>query len=259
MVTTAESIEPRERVLALEGGRNFRDLGGYETRDGRRLRWGKLYRSGLMSGLTPADYDVLASRGVRFICDLRTNSEREESPTAWERIPNLSYWSRDYAMSFGDLRRRLVESGLTIEGAQAAMVDVYRRLPFEQAPSYSELFKRIAAGEVPLIFNCSAGKDRTGVAAALILSALGVPEETILDDFLLTNTTLDRLRLIRSRTIVAELGDEVAMVILSVEPEYIHTCLSVVREAHGSVEAYLEARLGVGAAELARMRDLLLE
>ena len=247
-----------ERVVALEGGRNFRDLGGYETLDGRRLKWGKLYRSGSMGGLTAAAYLQLEQLGVRHICDLRTRVERENHPVDVNRIPNLSYWSRDYELSFGDLRKLATSGKLTVEGARAAMIRGYRDLPFEQAPSYAELFRRLAAGEVPLIFNCSAGKDRTGVAAALILSALGVSEEAILEDFLLTNFTLDRDEVIRGR-VVWSMAEDVTAVVLGVEPEFIHAALTAVREAHGSVAGYLEERLGIQGGDLESIRDHLLE
>jgi protein-tyrosine phosphatase len=251
-------VEQRERVLALQGGRNFRDLGGYETKDGRRLKWGKLYRSGAMGGLTEDAYDQLAALGIRFICDFRTNVEREESPTRWDRIPNLDYWFRDYQLSFGDLRSRFRSGELTVELARESMNNAYRKLPYEQAPAYIELFRRISEGDLPLIFNCSAGKDRTGVAAALILSALGVPDETILDDYLLTNSTLDRQAML-DRPWMSDMSKEVALVMLSVEPDYIKTTLTTLREAHGTVPGFLEEKLGVTPAHLARIQEQLLE
>ena len=252
------SVEQRERVLALQGGRNFRDLGGYETQDGRRLKWGKLYRSGTMGGLTEDAYAQLAALGIRFICDFRTNGEREENPTRWDRIPNLNYWFRDYQLSFGDLRSRFQSGELTVERARQSMIKAYGKLPYEQAPAYIELFRRIADGDVPLIFNCSAGKDRTGVAAALILSALGVSDETIMDDYLLTNETLDRKAML-DRPWMSDMSKEVALVMLSVEPDYIMNTMTTLREAHGSVPAFLEEVLGVTAVDLDRIHDQLLE
>ena len=247
-----------ERVVALEGGRNFRDMGGYETRDGRRTKWGKLYRSGSMGGLTAEAYLQLAQLGVRSICDLRTRAERETHPVDVSQIPDVSYWARDYELSFGDLRKLATAGGITPETARSAMVRGYRDLPFEQAASHAELFRRLAAGDVPLILNCSAGKDRTGVAAALVLSALGVSEEQILEDFLLTRVTLDRAELIRGR-VIWSMDDEVTAVVLGVEPDFMHAALASVREAHGSVEGYLEERLGLDGRGLESLRNHLLE
>ena len=250
--------EKTERVLALEGGRNFRDMGGYAARDGRRLKWGKLYRSGSMAALSDGAYAELAALGVRSICDLRTTFERETNPVAWARVPNLSYWARDYDMSFGDLRAVLASDLPTAERARASMITAYRELPFEQAPAYAELFRMLAAGEVPLVFNCSAGKDRTGVAAALILSALGVPEATIIEDYLLSNSTYDRTASAASATLV-KLDPEIVAAILGVDASYIRAALEAVDAEYGSVAGYLEARLGVTERDLGGIRELLLE
>lgn len=253
-----ETVGTLERVLLLEGGRNFRDLGGYATQDGRRLKWGKLYRSGSMADLTEAAYARLAELGVRVICDLRTTSERETSPVDWRRVPNLSYWARDYDMSFGDLRAVIGSHLPTAEMARAAMVTAYRALPFEQAPAYGELFRRLAANEAPLVFNCSAGKDRTGVAAALILTALGVPEATIVEDYLLSNTAYDRSASATGARL-AHISQEVTDAILGVDDSYIRAALAAIDAAHGSMEGYLQTELGLTAEALGRLRDHLLE
>src|SRR6516225_2930691 len=102
-----EDAAMARRVPRLEGGRNFRDLGGYRTNDGRRVRWGMLFRSGTMSGLTPSDYDALAALSIRSVCDLRTPEEREVEPNAWAKHAGVKYWCRDYVSSFGELRKVL--------------------------------------------------------------------------------------------------------------------------------------------------------
>ena len=253
-----ESVQTSERVLNLEGCRNFRDLGGYATAGGRRVRWGRLYRSGSMSGFSEAAYAQLASLGVRAICDLRTTMERDAQPVDWRRVPDLSYWARDYDMSFGDLREVLASDLPTAERARASMVSAYRQLPFEQAPAYAELFRALAAGELPLVFNCSAGKDRTGVAAALILRVLEVPEATIVEDYLLSNDAYDRAASVTAERMSA-LGPGIVDAVMGVDASYIHAALAAVDAAHGSVEAYLETRLGVGPREVDQIRGHLLE
>src|ERR1700757_3836305 len=157
------------RVLPLEGSINFRDLGGYPTQDGRHVRWGKLYRAGNMGGLTAADCAYLADLNIRSVCDLRTPEEREAAPNNWALSAGINYWCRDYESTFGVLRKLLASNLPDPEAARAAIIAGYRRLPFEHAPAYRVLFERIKSGDIPLVFNCSAGKDRTGTAAALIL------------------------------------------------------------------------------------------
>lgn len=259
-----------ERVLPLEGGRNFRDLGGYATRDGRRLRWGRLYRSGSMAGLTEAAYAQLAEMGLRVICDLRTTSERRTMPVDWGRVPNLSYWARDYELSFGDLRNLLASDLPTGEQARAAMTAVYRELPFEQAGAYGELFRRLANGEAPLVFNCSAGKDRTGVASALILSVLGVPRETIVADYALTQvyTPMD-LRAMSTQSAdlglppeqaaaFAKMSPEVLKIMGGSDPDVMRRTLAKLDAKFAGPIPLAKARYGLTDAKIARMRQLYL-
>jgi protein-tyrosine phosphatase len=253
-----------ERVLPLEGGRNFRDLGGYGVADGRRVKWGRIYRSGSMAELTLTDYDYLSNLGIRVVCDLRTPEERHAEPNKWQQVAKVSYWTRDYAMSFGELRK-LMASGLpTAQQAKEAMMAGYRELPFEQAPAYRELFKRLAAGEIPLAFNCSAGKDRAGTAAALILTALGVPRETVTKDYALSDKVVDFRRTYAAKangrsSPLEKMPPDIVTAILSSDPDYIRAALAAIEERHGSVEQYLQDELDVTARDLDAIRQQLLE
>jgi len=251
-----------ERVPTLQGSRNFRDLGGYATGDGRSVRWGMLYRSGSLARFTPADLDQLKAFGITGLCDLRTKAERTAEPYPWHADMGLSYWSRDYDIGFGELRSILASGLSTGQAAKDGMIAGYRRLPFEQAPAYRELFRRLAAGELPLIFNCSAGKDRTGAAAALILSALGVPRATIVEDYALTDQLLDLGTVFRSRassaSLVAAHPPEVIDAIVGCDPAYIQAALHAVGAGDGPPETYLREVLGVSAQKLEQIRANLL-
>jgi protein-tyrosine phosphatase len=258
---TSDGVDAR-RVIPLEGGRNFRDLGGYRTLDGRRVKWGKLYRSGSMAWLTPADYERLAQLSIKTICDLRTVQERTAEPNKWCQVANIGYWAREHSDSFGELRKVMVSGLSTPEMARAAMIEGYRQLPFEQAPAHQALFNRLAAGEVPLVFNCAAGKDRAGTAAALILSALGVPRETVVDDYVLTDRVVDLEALFMDRKRKNELTNQsrgVVTAILKADASYLHAALDAVEERHGTVAAYLRDVLGITAEALSTVRQSLLE
>ncbi|MDB5968703.1 MAG: protein tyrosine/serine phosphatase [Hydrocarboniphaga sp.] len=249
------------RVLPLQGGRNFRDLGGYLTVDGRRVRWGRLYRSGSMAGLTQADCEYLSGLGIRLICDLRTSSEREAMPSPWRDADGRRYWSRDYAMSFGDLRGLLKSSPPTAEQVRETMLSAYRQLPFEQAPAYRELLKRLAGGELPMVFNCTAGKDRTGIIAALILDVLGVPREVILDDYALTNELLAGHRFSSGGkpSLLSHLSPDVIRAVMGSDPAYLRTAFAVIEERHGCIAHYLRDVLDIGEQDLNSIRRELLE
>jgi protein-tyrosine phosphatase len=246
----------------LEGGRNFRDLGGYRTLDGRQVKWGKLYRSGSMARLTLADYERLSKLAIKTICDLRTVQERTAEPNKWCEVANIGYWAREHGDSFGELRKVMVAGLSTPEMARDAMIEGYRQLPFEQAPAHQALFNRLAAGEVPLVFNCAAGKDRAGTAAALILSVLGVPRETVVDDYVLTNRVVDLEAIFLDGRRTNELTSQsrgVATAILKADARYLHAALDAVQEKHGTVAGYVRDALGMPEEALSAMRESLLE
>jgi protein-tyrosine phosphatase len=250
------------RVVSLEGGRNFRDLGGYRTVDGRHVKWGKLYRSGSMAWLTPADYERLSKLAIKTICDLRTVQECKAEPNKWREVANIGYWAREHSDSFGELRKIMISGLTTPETARAAMLEGYRQLPFEQAPAHQALFSRLAAGEVPLVFNCAAGKDRAGTAAALILSALGVPRETVVDDYLLTERVVDLEAIFMDRRRTNELSNQsrsVVTAILKADASYLHAALDAVEEKHGTAAAYVRDALGITEEALFGIRQSLLE
>lgn len=253
-----------ERVLPLAGGRNFRDLGGYAAADGRRVKWGKVFRSGSMAKLTPADYDYLSRLGVKVVCDFRTSPERASEPNRWPEAAKIDYWYREYDMGFGEFSK-LLEQRVSAAQMKAVMTEGYRRMPEEQAEAYKEMFQRLLAGEVPLAFNCTAGKDRTGVAAALLLSALGVPRDVIVEDYALSEKIVDFQKELVTKGedgalgFLASLPPETVAPLLRTDPDYIIATFTALDSKYGSVEGYLRTALGLSGDDLQQLRDSLLE
>ena len=161
-----------ERRLPLEQGSNFRDIGGYETRDGRVVRWGRVYRSGAMPLLTDADYRLIGSLGLDSVVDLRSLEERSIAPNMVDDRTGALFLANDYSLK--PLFERLSEG----QGE-----NMYRGMDELLAPQYRALVRRILAGEGAVLYHCSAGQDRTGIATALLYDALGVDRETILKDY----------------------------------------------------------------------------
>jgi protein-tyrosine phosphatase len=249
------------RVPVLEGGRNFRDLGGYATADGRRVRPGLLFRSGSLSGLAPAAWENLRARGMRTVCDLRTMSERAADPFPWADQEGLTYWAGDYRVSFADLGATL-RSGLADgPAASAGMIAGYRSLPFQLAPAYRQLFNHLKADDVPLVVNCAAGKDRAGTAAALILSALGVPRQTVVEDYLLTNTVYDVEAVLRRprQGHLAQYHEAIGAAIAQADATYILAALEAIDARHGDLAGYLASELGIEAGDLEAIKAHFLE
>jgi protein-tyrosine phosphatase len=258
----AAALKESRRVLDLEGGVNFRDLGGYRTADGRVTKWGVLYRSGSPAGLTEKDMDALAKRGIRTVCDLRASDERAAEPSPFATRSDVAYWTRDYAAEASDLMKVLGGPDASAARSREAMIQLYRKLPEEHAASYRQMFAYLAEGKVPLAFNCSAGKDRTGVAAALVLSLLGVPRETIVADYALSDDIVDYKAQIQKNAssdspyaALARLPWEIVEPLVASDPAYIESALDALAAKHGSVDAYIQQELGVTDKMKQAIRD----
>ncbi|BAI94942.1 protein-tyrosine-phosphatase [Sphingobium sp. TA15] len=256
------ALTPEEGRLPLESAFNLRDFGGYATADGRCVKRGMLYRSGTMALLTDGDADHLRSLGIRAICDFRRGNERTAEPTLWHGA-DVDYFCRDYTESSGLLGEMLQREGATADDMRRTMIALYRMIPVDHAASYRAMFERIADGRVPLLINCSAGKDRTGVGAALILAALGVPRPTIVQDYLATNAHADWDWLLAQRdTLVARMrlaGADMLEPLLRAESAYLDSFFAALDESHGGVDDYLNDMLGVDAAARDAMRGMLLD
>lgn len=260
--STPISSEPL-RVPIISGARNFRDIGGYQTVEGKTVRWGKIYRSGSLAQLTPTSCDALREFGVRSLCDLRTTRERKMQPFNWRADFEFDYWSRDYETSFGELRRLLEADLVDGKQARAAMLDGYRKMPLEQAPAYRAIFSRLINGTVPLVFCCSAGKDRTGIGAALILTALGVPREIVIADYVLTDSLIDLeseiVRQSGGSSSLSRQPAEVVRAILGCDAAYIAAALDVIAPTPDAFKNYLYDVLNVDTTALENLRAHLLE
>jgi protein-tyrosine phosphatase len=257
-----------ERIPPLEGGRNFRDLGGYPTEDGRVVRWGQLYRSGAMSALTEADYRYLASLRIAAICDFRATRERDSEPTLWPGPDAPAMYARDYDMRMASVRAAVDQGERTAAAMETAMIGFYADLAYEHAESYQLLFNAMLEGRLPLVFNCSAGKDRTGVAAALILSLLGVPREHILDDYSLSEKLVDFEGLAARAgasdtatgfTSLKRFTPEARAPLLRSNPAYLIHALEEIERREGSIANFLQSQFGVGPRETEALRGALLQ
>jgi len=231
------------RIVALTGAFNFRDIGGYETADGQIVASRKIYRSASLARLTPEDQDEIRRLGIRTICDLRSTSERRRKPSLLPADAGIELWSRDYEMSMADLVAKMAQPGMTGDACRSFIIDSYRRLAYEQADAYRELFLRVANGGLPLLFHCAAGKDRTGIGAALLLDTLGVPRATVIEDYVLTELFLEQnvenALLSLGSGVVHGLSRQVWEPLMRAEAIYVETMFEELEAQHGSVAGFL--------------------
>lgn len=257
--------EPHERLLPLQGGRNFRDLGGYGTVDGQHIKWGLLFRSGSMHGLTDGDYTYLEQRGIRVVCDFRDTRERAAEPVNWPGSGAPRVLSDDYRLDMAGFMPAGDAKNWTPEQARGAMTASYPRLLVQFHDQYRRMFAELLAGHAPLAFNCSAGKDRTGVAAALLLTALGVPRPTVIDDYLLTNRYLDARMLVSkdakatAANPLAQVSPAVAQAMVAADRRYIEAALAVLDAHPGGAQGWLRDKMGLSTKDAARLGRLYLE
>jgi len=221
------------RLLPLEGGRNFRDVGGYPTGDGMQVKWGRLYRSGTLYALTENDFALLDDRDIEVIAYLRTNEERAAEPTMWTAgEAEILSWSYSQGDMLGGMRKLFSKEGLTLEDVEQVMIHMYRGLPEQQASHYATIFDELADNHLPLVIHCSAGKDRTGVGIGLILTALGVPRDVILQDYAMS-VDYQQIPVLKGKDYQFEKGS--AQATMSALPKELTAPLL------GSNPAYLEA------------------
>lgn len=246
------------RFVKLQGARNVRDLGGYETQDGRRVRWGNVFRSDELTDLTDADVTLIGSMGIRVVCDLRRESRREAVP---DRLPAQNAPAiLNLDISAATAGRQSALTDWSDEGAEAQMAEGYALRIRRAGPLYGRMLDAlIDPANRPFLFHCQGGKDRAGTGAALLLLALGVPEETVVEDYLLTNQAYEQASFDLA-TRAAELGVSTTVmdVLRSARPLFINTALHEMRAMSGSVDAYLGQEVGLTGEERDRLRAELL-
>ena len=253
--------------LAFAGGNNFRELGGYEADEGKHVKWGQIYRgipTGKLTG--EADRRLLDSLGLRLILDLRSSGEAKKEP---DYVPDgarlvqicglCAEDGAEIAFAPGDIEKLMQ----TAEEGESISQRLYRRM-LTGNKAFKELFRALEAGETPILFHCSAGKDRTGVAAMLILLALGASDEVICADFEQTNAC----RKAEIDAVLAEHAAEIAAdpacrmryyAMAGVDPAAAPFVLDTIRRKFGSAENYLETEYGLTPARLMRLRRMYLE
>ena len=230
------------RHLNLQGASNFRDLGGYPTADGRATRWRAIFRSNHLGQLTADDIEVVRGLGVRRAFDFRGVEERTGGVCCVNEIAVHSLPIEPTVVA--SLRARIEDHSLTAPVALEIMRESYRNYVRHNTHSFRMLFGHLLDDQTPLVIHCTAGKDRTGFASALILHSLGVSEDVIAEDYLLTNQFYRR-----DATAASELPEDVRNAIGSVETSFLAAAFVAVAAEYGDLESYLRDGLKLGTPE----------
>jgi protein-tyrosine phosphatase len=253
-----------ERRLPLEGTDNFRDIGGYETTDGYAVRWGLLYRSNNLADLSNDDLRYLARLHVQLVCDFRSEPERTQAPN---RQPGDEAETAELTIAVEGVDPRQMQerirTGVSGDQLEQIMLNAYRSFVTDHSDQWKAMFERIGdRANLPTIVHCTAGKDRTGFASAMILLALGVPEKTVFEDYMSTNRYRAGYnkwisRLIPIYSLFRTRGQDMEALLEARRP-YLQASLDAIEEGYGSVDAYLEQALGVTSEDRSHLRDIFL-
>ncbi len=259
------------RHIALEGTPNFRDIGGYETTDGRFVQWGLVYRTGVLSYLTASDFEYLRQLGVRVVCDFRTHQENEQAPEKWVPDSGATMISLPIGPGGGKSPtasfEQLAQEHASVEQFQQLMERTYAGFVFQFSPEYARVFAELKQDHLPLVYHCTGGKDRTGIFTALLLRVLGVPQQTILEDYELTSKYLmspddktvasQKLRA-QVENMMKTLTPEQRQVLMDSGPEYLNAAFTAIDKRYGSFDNYRREALGVTDADVLALRTRLL-
>jgi protein-tyrosine phosphatase len=256
----AQVADSAKRKVNLQGAVNFRDLGGYATKDGHHVKWEKLYRSADMSKLTDADMAVLQSKNIAYDVDLRGTQESKQAP---DRLnPNTDYTLCPAGSD--DANGSLMSHLATAKGKQGdSLITAYYSNTQYLSARYKPFFNKLLnlSEDKSLVYHCTAGKDRTGIGSALLLYALGVPYKTIMEDYLASNyyRMAENEKSVKGMVQFLHVDEGVARDVLSVKKQYLDATFTAINKQYGSVDAFLKNEIGLDAAKIKQLKKQFLQ
>jgi protein-tyrosine phosphatase len=250
------AAELAKRRIPFEGVVNFRDLGGYATASGRATRWRRVFRSDALYRLSPHDLVRYEALGIRAVYDLRSDDERARHPNPMA--------SRQIALESRVPRGEFTDGSALRDAkdAEDRLCEVYLAVLATAGPLFGQLFSALSdEGALPAVMHCAGGKDRTGLAAALLLGWLGVDRETVLADYELTgrSQTAERHQEILERFVSTGMTQEAALAFLEAPRRVMASALEAVEKDYGGVEGYLRGPAGLPEVTLGQLRRVLLD
>ncbi|RFZ75614.1 protein-tyrosine-phosphatase [Lacrimispora amygdalina] len=262
------NIHNRNQILFTDNIANFRDLGGCPVQGGKQVKPGHFYRSSVLSKLQQEELDLLSDLNIQMIVDFRSPSEVRSEPDV---VPPRCQYYNFSAIDFGtesdsaevnsdmkSIMMAVIEKKIQLDNTESLTAQ-YEAMAADSS-AFRQMFQLIKANpKAPLLFHCAAGKDRTGVAAALILLCLGSTEETIIEDYLLSNM----YRAAENERIIKELSEATQdkallnafLVLLGVDAAYLHAFFSKVQELYGNWDSYFEQAISLSPVERAQMKE----
>ena len=249
------------RKILLDGTSNTRELGGYKTEDGRSLKWGVLYRSDKLSELTDADQEYLLELGIKRVIDFRSSEEKQNEP---DQLPSTLKYIEMPIEADGAIRPKVeaILKGDLNEDVGAILVETNKEFISDFSGVYKGFIESLIENQEPTLFHCTAGKDRAGFAAALVLLAVGVPEKIVIEDYMKTNKyTEETIQDYINKINLYSLGSvdaEILRPLLGVEERFIRAALDEIKQKYGSVENFIRDELKIRDESIVELKNFLL-
>ena len=249
------------RKIVLDGTSNTRELGGYKTEDGRSLKWGVLYRSDKLSELTDADQEYLLKLGIKRVIDFRSSEEKQNEP---DQLPSTLKYVEMPIEADGAIRPKVeaILKGDLNEDVGAILVETNKEFISDFSGVYKGFIESLIENQEPTLFHCTAGKDRAGFAAALVLLAVGVPEKIVIEDYMKTNKyTEETIQDYINKINLYSLGSvdaEILRPLLGVEERFIRAALDEIKQKYGSVENFIRDELKIRDESIIELKNFLL-
>jgi protein-tyrosine phosphatase len=270
VIPTTLPLEQRaqHRVLGFEGISNFRDLGGYQTEDGRTVAWGKLYRSGTLARASRSDLAYLEQLNLTALVDFRSSSEKEEEPNILPdphhfEVIEIAVLDDGNEAVISDIRARIDNGNFDDFDPNALMLEGNRQFATTFTPQFRQFMQTVVnAAGTPVAWHCSAGKDRTGFAAAVLLRILGVPMPTVMTDYMASQEYAVEARskdLFMLRLFVGEEAEQEMTTLLGVDKTWLEAAFSAIDQKWGNFDKYVTQGLLLTPADVNTLRAALLE
>jgi protein-tyrosine phosphatase len=252
-ITLGQLTDSSQRLVRMQGALNFRDAGGYTTKDGKQVTWGKVFRSADISKLTEADLQTMAGKHIYTVIDLRGVRESAAAPD--KLLPNTDYTLCPAGSDSLPDRQKMM--ALVKQGGFLDKFYGVASLPYF-GKRYKPMFQKLLAlpDTAAILYHCTGGRDRTGMASALFLYALGVPEPTIEADFTASNIYLQPMHARMYHDLSQGMGLDIATIKkeMDLRPELLRTFFNAIKGQYGSMEKFMLQELGLGSNELAVLK-----
>jgi protein-tyrosine phosphatase len=256
-----------QRVVAFKGASNFRDLGGYSTESGSSVKWGVLYRSGHLAKMKSVDLKRFAALNIHTLIDFRSDQEREKDPNRLPfsqdiniiSLPILNPFDASWAQ---ELRVAIESKNLQSFDPSQEMLDFYRSFVIENTDQYKKFIHAVLGAQgKPVLWHCTAGKDRTGFAAALLLRTLGVQHDIVVEDYLMSTEYVNRRKplLFMLHLTRGKLFADSIQALMLVQKEWIETAFKSIDESWGSFGRYCHEALELSGEQINKLRHSLLD